>query len=199
MAAGRDDLHRRYPQWPHPPRRSRRQHLHPRRQRGSTATTATISPAPASSSSSRRTSGSVRTAIVYFADTGNAVIRRINSTTGVVSIVAGIGGQGGFGGDSGPATAAVLNGPEDLTFGPDGSMYIADTQNNRVRRVAPDGTITTVAGAGGAGETGTVARPLRPCSGASRRIRGRRRHPLHRRHGEQPHPGGRGRRSLSPT
>ncbi|MDQ3701547.1 MAG: SMP-30/gluconolactonase/LRE family protein, partial [Chloroflexota bacterium] len=92
--------------------------------------------------------------VVYFADTGNAVIRRINPTTGVVSIFAGTGGQGGFGGDGGQATAALLNAPDGFAFGADGSMYIADTQNNRVRRVAPNGTISTVAGAGGAGEAG---------------------------------------------
>jgi len=94
---------------------------------------------------------------VYFADTGNAVIRKWTPTTGVVSIVAGTGGQGGFGGDGGAATAALLNNPDGFAFGPDGSLYISDTTNNRVRKVAPDGKISTVAGSGTAGETGDGA------------------------------------------
>ena len=91
---------------------------------------------------------------VYFADTGNAVIRKWDPVSGVVSVVAGTGGQGGFGGDGGPATAALLSNPDGFAFGPDGSLYIADTTNNRVRKVAPDGTITTVAGTGATGEAG---------------------------------------------
>jgi trimeric autotransporter adhesin len=95
-----------------------------------------------------------RDGAVYFADSGNAVIRKFDPVTSIVTIVAGSGGRGGFGGDGGPATAAVLNGPDGFTFGPDGSMYIADTQNSRVRKVAPDGTISTIAGTGTNGETG---------------------------------------------
>jgi sugar lactone lactonase YvrE len=91
---------------------------------------------------------------VYFADTGNAVIRKWTPTTGVVSIVAGTGGRGGFAGDGGAATAAQLNNPDGFAFAPDGSMYIADTTNNRVRKVTPDGNISTVVGTGTAGETG---------------------------------------------
>ncbi|HEX2517102.1 MAG TPA: hypothetical protein VH257_20525, partial [Chloroflexota bacterium] len=91
---------------------------------------------------------------VYFDDTGNAVIRKWTPTTGVVTIVAGTGGQGGFGGDGGRATAAQLNNPDGFAFGSDGSLFIADTTNNRVRKVAPDGNIATVVGTGTAGETG---------------------------------------------
>ncbi len=91
---------------------------------------------------------------VYFADTGNAVIRKWTPTTGVVNIVAGTGGQGGFGGDGGRATAAQLNNPDGFAFGPDGSLFVADTTNNRVRKVAPDGNISTIAGTGTNGETG---------------------------------------------
>jgi hypothetical protein len=57
-------------------------------------------------------------------------------------------GQAGFAGDGGPAAAAQLNLPRDSAIGPDGSIYIADTYNNRVRKIAPDGTVSTVAGNG---------------------------------------------------
>jgi sugar lactone lactonase YvrE len=91
---------------------------------------------------------------VYFADTGNAVIRKVDPGSGVVSIVAGTGGEAGIGGDGGAAREALLNAPDGFGFGPDGSLYVADTNNHRIRRVAPDGTITTVVGTGTAGEDG---------------------------------------------
>jgi RHS repeat-associated protein len=60
-------------------------------------------------------------------------------------------GSYGFSGDGGPATAASLNGPCDIAVAPDGSLYIADSSNRRIRGVSPDGTITTVAGNGSYG------------------------------------------------
>ncbi len=48
----------------------------------------------------------------------------------------------------GPATAGQLDGPVGVALGPDGSVYISDSLNNRVRKVAPDGTISTIAGSG---------------------------------------------------
>lgn len=60
----------------------------------------------------------------------------------------------GFGGDGGPALDATLNKPRDSEFGPDGSLYVVDTYNDRVRKIAPDGTITTVAGNGVHGYNG---------------------------------------------
>src|SRR5262249_40153095 len=66
-------------------------------------------------------------------------------------LVAGAGSRytsGGFSGDDGPATAAKLNRPTDVVLGKDGSFYIADSGNNRVRRVDKTGKISTFAGNG---------------------------------------------------
>src|SRR5919198_1442102 len=79
------------------------------------------------------------------ADTFNHVIRRVASN-GIISTIAGT--DRGFGGDGGPATSAALSFPSDVTVASDGAILIADTGNNRVRRVDPNGTISTVAGLG---------------------------------------------------
>ncbi|HEY6873326.1 MAG TPA: RHS repeat-associated core domain-containing protein [Geobacteraceae bacterium] len=57
----------------------------------------------------------------------------------------------GFGGDGGPATSATFYAPRDIAFGRDGSYYIADLYNGNIRRVGPDGVISTVAGKYGQG------------------------------------------------
>jgi serine/threonine-protein kinase len=67
---------------------------------------------------------------------------------GSFKLIAGT-GRVGFSGDGGPAVRARLRQPEGLAVAPDGTLYIADFGNNRVREVLPDGTIETVAGAGG--------------------------------------------------
>ena len=69
------------------------------------------------------------------------------------SIVAGNGTEG-FSGDGGPATQAMLGDPTGIAIGPDGSLYIAEESNFRVRKVAPDGTISTIAGTGVVGFNG---------------------------------------------
>jgi sugar lactone lactonase YvrE len=91
---------------------------------------------------------------VLIADTDNHRIRRIDGVTGVITTVAGT-GEWGHGGDGGPATAAQFAGPEGLLVGADGTMYVADTHNARVRRIDPaTGIITTVAGTGTPGDRG---------------------------------------------
>ena len=89
---------------------------------------------------------------VYIADPDNHRIRRVN-TLGIIQTVAGI-GLSGFSGDGGPAVQARLNAPYGLATDAAGNLYIADLGNNRVRRVSPDGVITTVAGTGQPGSGG---------------------------------------------
>ena len=63
-------------------------------------------------------------------------------------------GTKGYSGDGGPATEAQLNFPTGISRGPDGALYICDTGNHRVRKVARDGIITTIAGTGVGGWSG---------------------------------------------
>lgn len=90
---------------------------------------------------------------IIIADTGNHVVRKIDGA-GTISLLAGTPGVAGYTGDGGPAPAATLNTPSDVAVGPDGSIYVADTMNNAVRKISPDGTITTVAGTGAGGFAG---------------------------------------------
>lgn len=84
---------------------------------------------------------------LYVADVFNCRIRKIDER-GIISTVAGTGACG-FSGDGGPASQASLFFPRDVAIGPDGALYLADTGNCRVRRVAPEsGVIETVAGSG---------------------------------------------------
>ena len=91
-------------------------------------------------------------------DAGNSRIRRV-SRDGTIATVAGT-GVNGFSGDDGRATSAEIDQPHNVAVLPDGGFMIADTFNNRVRRVWPDGTITTVAGDGAAGFSGDGGDPL---------------------------------------
>jgi uncharacterized repeat protein (TIGR01451 family) len=89
---------------------------------------------------------------LYIADQNNHRIRKV-TPAGIITTVAGTGTPGYFG-DTGPATSAQLNFPQGIAVDTAGDLYIADKNNHRIRRVAPDGTITTVAGTGTAGTTG---------------------------------------------
>ncbi len=89
---------------------------------------------------------------LYIADTYNHRIRKVTSE-GIISTIAGT-GVSGFSGDGGLGTAALLASPTGIAVASDGALYIADTRNHRVRKLAADGTITTVAGTGAAGYNG---------------------------------------------
>lgn len=90
---------------------------------------------------------------LYISDTGNNAIRKVNLTTGIITTVAGT-GIAGYSGDGGPATLGQLNYPWGIALGGDGSVYVADLSNNRVRKVSPAGVISTVAGTGIRGYSG---------------------------------------------
>ncbi len=97
---------------------------------------------------------------LYFADTGNQVIRKID-IAGVVHRVAGTAQIAGYAGDGGAALSAKLSNPVDLAFGPDGTLYFTDVYNHCVRAIAPDQTIKTVVGVcGEPGYDGDGADPL---------------------------------------
>jgi len=90
---------------------------------------------------------------VYFADENNDVIRRMDTTTGVMTVYAGEFVPDGYGyaigaysGDGGQATSARLNNPSAVALDAAGNLYICDDSNNVIRKVDPTGIITTVAG-----------------------------------------------------
>ncbi|HEY0307806.1 MAG TPA: Ig-like domain repeat protein [Acidobacteriaceae bacterium] len=89
---------------------------------------------------------------VYIADTNNQRVRKID-TTGTITTIAGT-GTAGFSGDTGPASSAQLSAPSGLAIDSAGNLYIADTNNNRVRKISTAGTITTAAGKAGGAYTG---------------------------------------------
>jgi sugar lactone lactonase YvrE len=99
---------------------------------------------------------------LYIADEYNARVRKVALGTGIITSVAGT-GVSDFSGDGGPATAATLAGPEGLAIDSAGNLFIADSDNNCIRKVAVDtGIITTVAGTtewgfGGDGGPATAA------------------------------------------
>ena len=89
---------------------------------------------------------------LYFCETKNHVIRRLSSA-GIITTYAGTGTRG-YAGDNGAAAQAQFDTPYDLRFSPRGDLYIADTGNNVIRRIAADGMVTTVVGTGAGGFAG---------------------------------------------
>jgi DNA-binding beta-propeller fold protein YncE len=104
---------------------------------------------------------------LYIADTNNERIRRVDFNANLITTVAG-NGTAGFGGDGGDPLLASFNSPRDIVFGPDGRLYVADEENDRVRAIDFNANvITTVAGSGVRGFSGdrgpaTEARLNRP-------------------------------------
>ena len=84
---------------------------------------------------------------LYIADSENHRVRRVDAESGVITTFAGT-GEEGFGGDGGPATEARLDWPSGVALDSQGNVYIADQENERIRRVDPEGIITTHAGSG---------------------------------------------------
>ena len=97
---------------------------------------------------------------LFIADASNHVVRKVTPANAFIFTVAGNGAgagtdQGSFSGDGGLATAAGLNTPEDIAVDPAGNLYIADTANNRIRKMnASNNVITTIAGTGTDGFAG---------------------------------------------
>ena len=89
---------------------------------------------------------------LYFSDRQTHRIRHI-AANGVIRTIAGTGSPG-YSGDGGAAIQAKLNAPDGIALGSDGSLYIADFANHRVRVLTPDGNIHTIAGTGSAGYSG---------------------------------------------
>jgi sugar lactone lactonase YvrE len=88
---------------------------------------------------------------LYLTDRSDRIFRV--DGTGSISVFAGT-GVAGFSGDDGPATAAQLDDPAGLAFDRNGNLLVADSNNNRVRRIDRSGIITTVAGTGSSASTG---------------------------------------------
>ncbi|MFZ0519926.1 MAG: Ig-like domain repeat protein [Candidatus Acidiferrales bacterium] len=91
---------------------------------------------------------------LYIADTGNNLIRKVDRTGRITTVAGNFERGAGFFGDGGAATNAALNLPESIAVDIAGNLYIADTLNNRIRKVDLAGTITTVAGSNSGGYSG---------------------------------------------
>jgi len=92
--------------------------------------------------------------VLYISDTDNNCIRAIDLATGIINTIAGD-GEPGYHGNNIPAVEAKLFHPHDLEIGPDGDLYVADTDNNLVRAISlRDGTIRNVVGTGLGGYDG---------------------------------------------
>jgi len=95
---------------------------------------------------------------LYIADTDNRRIRKVTANGTIVTVA--VTGRHGFSGDGGPATRAALGDPRAVAVRSDGTLIIADTRNQRIRHVTPDGVISTIAG-GRAVPAGSGVRDVR--------------------------------------
>ena len=92
---------------------------------------------------------------IWFTDTHNFAVRKINTATGIISTICGNGVQG-VNGDNGPASAAQLYSPDAICFDKFGNLYIAEGSNHVIRKINPSGIITTIAGTGIQGYNGDL-------------------------------------------
>jgi len=113
---------------------------------GSAPYTAYGDPAPKDSLNNPQGVAVDRAGKILIADTYNRVVRRLDRN-GTMELIAG--SVAGLSGDGGPANEAQLNLPMAVTVGPDGSIYVSDAANSRIRRITADGKIQTVTGFGG--------------------------------------------------
>lgn len=90
---------------------------------------------------------------LYIADTEAHRVRQVDGDTGVIQTMVG-NGYAFYSGDGGPATRAQFHSPTDVLVADDGTMYISENGNQRIRKVAPNGTVTTLAGTGTNGYNG---------------------------------------------
>ena|SRR5258708_6472382 len=92
---------------------------------------------------------------LYFVDTNNYMVMKV-TLDGTLHVLAG-NGIAGFSGDGGPGASASINSIGGLAVDAGGSVYLADTYNSRIRKITPDGIITTVAGSRTCSNPGDVA------------------------------------------
>ncbi|MBA2611501.1 MAG: T9SS type A sorting domain-containing protein [Bacteroidetes bacterium] len=86
---------------------------------------------------------------IYIADQGNHRVRKVNASTGIITTIVNQLGSNSYFGDGGSASAAGITGPYGLALDSQGNLYIADQNDNRIRKVdAITGIITTIAGTG---------------------------------------------------
>jgi sugar lactone lactonase YvrE len=94
---------------------------------------------------------------IFFADSGNDIVRRIDAVSGIITTIAGVPMTQGYSGDGFAAILANLSSPRSIAFDAAGDLFIADTSNNVIREVnATTGNISTVAGTGTAGYNGDM-------------------------------------------
>lgn len=106
--------------------------------------------APATSLNNPQSIALTKDGELLIADTYNSVVRKLDKQ-GKLTIFAG--SVAGYGGDGGPADKAQMNLPMAVAVGPDGSVYVSDAGNSRIRRIAPDGKISTIVGYGPPADT----------------------------------------------